>query len=115
LLDVGNEDLWLRTVPHLGATLNFDMYNLPNSAAYLLQSLAELHPPLVFPGVGTLYIRRNTMQFIPIGSTNGSGFVTGTFNLPTSSSFLGTSFYFQGFVTQPRHLTNDWIKVTILP
>lgn len=115
LLDVGNEDFALRTVPHVGALLSFDLYGQPNKTSILLQSLAEAPTPTVFPGVGTLYIRRNTMVFLPHGTTDGTGFATGTLQLGSNPALIGTSLYYQGYTVGPRKLTNDWVKATILP
>lgn len=115
LLDNGNEDFALRTVPHLGATLNFDLYGLANKTAVLLQSQAEAHPPKLFPGVGTLFIQRSTMLFLPLGTTDNSGLASGTLALGSNPLLIGTSLFFQGMTLQPRRLTNDWVKVTILP
>ncbi len=115
LLDAGNEDFALRTVPHVGALLSFDLYGQPNKTSILLQSLAEAPTPTVFPAVGTLYIRRNTMVFLPHGTTDGTGFATGTLQLGSSPSLIGTSLYYQGYTVGPRKLTNDWVKATILP
>ena len=115
LLDNGNEDFALRTVPHVGALLSFDLYGLPNKTSVLLQSNAEATPPKLFPGVGTLYIKRNTMQLLVHGTTDGTGFATGTLQLGSSPALIGTSLYYQGLTLQPRRLTNDWVKATILP
>jgi hypothetical protein len=115
LLDVGNEDLDLRTVPHFGATLTFDLYGLANKPAAIGKALAEQTPPTVFPNIGTLYIQRSTLLFFPLGNTGPAGLCTGTFTLPNNPNTIGTSYYFQGLTAGPRKLTNDWIKVTILP
>ena len=115
LLDAGNEDFALRTVPRVGALLSFDLYGQPNKTSILLQSLAEAPTPTVFPGVGTLYIRRNSMVFLPHGTTDGTGFATGTLQLGSSPALIGTSLYYQGYTVGPRKLTGDWVKATILP
>jgi len=115
LLDNGNEDFELRTVPHVGSLLSFDLYGLPNKQSVLLMANAESTPPKFFPGVGTLYIQRSSMQLLPHGVTDGTGFATGTHQLGASPALIGTSLYFQGLTLHPRLLTGDWVKVTILP
>jgi len=115
LCDMGDEDFALRSVPHLGANVVLNLYGLANKNAVVARSLAELRTPTVFPGVGTLYIRRNTLNFFQLGVTDPSGFVAGNFQFPTDPGLIGTSLYFQGMTTFPRRLTKDWLKATIVP
>jgi hypothetical protein len=115
LLDLGLEDFAVHNVPHLGATLSFEVFSGPNRPTNLLASLAELNPPQNYPGIGFLFIDRATMTFHSLGTTDPSGHATGNFTLPSAAGFLGTSMYFQGMVFHPRKLTRDWVKTTIVP
>jgi hypothetical protein len=115
LLDNGDEDFALQTVPHVGATLQFDLYGLPLKQAVLLRANGESNPPKFFGLIGTLYIQRSTLQFLPLSPTDGTGFASGTTTLGASPALIGTSLYYQGLTLAPRRLTKDWVKVTILP
>jgi hypothetical protein len=115
LFDTGGEDFALRGAPHAGATVNFDTYSTPGRRTYVLKALGEDHPPTTFPGVGTLYIDRATLKFLPWVLTPASGIATRSFTVPSGPGVVGSSLWFQGFSVGPRQLTNDWIKMTILP
>ncbi len=115
LYDVGGEDLQLRGVPRLGATVNFDMHFAPGKNAFLFQALDEDPTPTTYPGIGTLYIDRATMTSTPAGVVPPSGIATKSLLIGTSPSLVGVPLYFQGFSVSPRQLSNDWIKMTILP
>jgi hypothetical protein len=68
--------------------------------------------PLVFPGLGTLYLGSSGLVRVPLGIVNGSGLATGSWSIPT---LPGSTRYLQAFHTQPRKLGEDCLTVTILP
>ncbi len=115
LVATGNEDFALRGAPHIGSTVNFDMYFTPGKNAFLMQALAESVPPHTFAGIGTLFIDRSTLTFSPAGVVPPSGIATKSLSIANNPSLIGTALYFQGFSVPPRQLSNDWVKMTILP
>ena len=49
-----------------------------------------------------------------MGSTDALG--VATLDVPLGTQFpVGQTLYFQGFVSSPRKLTQDWVKVRVLP
>jgi len=66
----------------------------------------------VFPGIGTLYIDRASSLSIPMGTIGANGVAEISFPSPATP---GTTWYFQGMTTGPRHLTQDWVQMTVLP
>ena len=116
LLDAGGEDFIVRGAPRAGATVIVELHAPPATTfSFLLDSQAEDPTPPTFPGVGTLYIDRATMVLVPMGPIPGSGVTAFQFTLPGGPGAIGTSKYLQGLALQPRTLTADWRKLTILP
>lgn len=108
-------DFFVTGVPGVGDTIAVEFTGPANATARLLWSRGQATAPNVFPGVGTLHLRRTDLVSVPIGNADGSGTAVTTFALPTSPTQIGQSLYFQGYFTTPRRLTDDWARVTILP
>jgi hypothetical protein len=112
MYQVGDSDCSLHGVPHAGANVSFEVHGHPGSAARLLYSSAAATPPVFYPGIGTLYIDRVSAHSLAMGTLDGTGVGQVGFGVP---SLVGSTWYFQGFTTQPRHLTQNWVKMTIFP
>ncbi len=108
-------DMSVTGVPGLGDTISIEMNGPVNAPTRLLWSRGQALAPNLFPGVGTLHLRRADMVSIPIGNSDASGYALTTFTLPSAANQIGQSLYFQGYFTSPRRLTSDWARVTILP
>ena len=114
LIHLGGSDLRLRGTPSLGHDVSFEMHGPPGSTGTLLLSPRPLSPPLTL-GVGTLYLDPALLWIVPVGQLAGDGLVTHPFRVPVNPSLVGFSAYVQGLTSTPQALTQDWIKVTLLP
>jgi hypothetical protein len=116
LLDAGGEDFILRGAPSIGSTISLEVHAPPAvTAAVLLTSQAESVPPVVFAGIGTLYIDRTTLVLSSLGPIAGGGVGTYPLQLANNPLLVGTSVYLQILTLQPRTLSQDWVKLTYLP
>lgn len=116
LLDAGGEDFILRGAPTIGSTISFELHAPPAaSAGFLLISQAEAVPPVVFAGIGTLYIDRTTLVVAPQGAVIGGAVNSFPLTLTSDPLVVGTSIYLQCLTLQPRTLSKDWVKLTYLP
>ncbi len=110
------QDIRASGVPSPGATVQFQLQGHGgNAPAALLWSTSALQTPQVFSGIGTLYLNRTAMHVAPAPVTDATGATTASFTLPGGTSQIGTTIYFQGLFNNPRRLTNDWVRMTILP
>lgn len=105
-------DLTLTGIPHAGGTVSVTHYITPGTPALLLRAPAAAAAPQIFPGVGTLYLQRATMQAVHSGVSSGNGTLASVVNVPATP---GTTYYFQGFSTLPRRLSTDWVQMTVVP
>jgi hypothetical protein len=112
LYQVGAVDLRMQGVPHAGENVSFQLSGTPGAHARLLYAPNAASQPTVFPGVGTLYLDRPTTLSQPLGTVGLNGLAQSSFALPST---VGTTWYFQGFSTAPRTLSDDWLAVTLLP
>jgi hypothetical protein len=115
LLDAGGADLALRGAPRIGSTVSFDMHFPAGKNAFLMQALNEDPTPMVIPTIGTLYIERASIVFLPAGVVPASGIATRNVSIAANPALIGTALYYQGFSVPPRKFSADWIKMTILP
>lgn len=115
LVDAGGEDLVLRGTPSLGANVEFRLYGTVGKPALLMTSLALQQPPAVYAGIGTLYIDRATLTFEGMGNVLPQGYAQLSKVLGSDPALVGKSFFNQGLLLGPRTLSNDWLKMTILP
>jgi hypothetical protein len=111
LYQAGAVDFRLQGVPHAGGSVSFQLSGNPGGHARLLFSPQAAAQPTLFPGVGTLYLDRPSTQSISMGTVGPNGLAQASFAVPTS---IGTTWYFQGFSTAPRMLTNDWVRMTVM-
>jgi hypothetical protein len=115
LYSFDDEDFVAHGVPTLGDKVRFSMSGTANSQARLLISPAAASVPFRFQNVGTLYLNRNLMYSVPIGTTDAAGSLQYDFQLTNDPSAIGSTLCFQGFSTFPRRLTNSWVELTVLP
>jgi WD40 repeat protein len=115
LVDAGGEDLVLRGTPSLGATVEYQLYGTVGKPALLMTSLALQQPPISYTGIGTLYIDRATLTFESMGTVLPQGFAQHFVTLGSDPALVGKSFFHQGLLLGPRTLSQDWLKMTVLP
>jgi hypothetical protein len=111
----GTEDFTMHGVPHVGSNVQFEMQNAPNSPARLLVAPSAAHQPMLLGGMGLLFLNRNSMSSVSMGTTDGTGRVLRNYDMPTLAATIGTKLCFQGLATTPRRLTQSWVEATILP
>lgn len=109
-------DFDLEGVPRAGATVVFRQPVRPGGWARVLCSPTLAATPTVFAGVGTLVLERPTMWFLPgFAQGDASGVARTSLALPADPSLVGTSAYYQGLGLSPRDLTEDWVRLVVLP
>jgi hypothetical protein len=115
LFDLAQRDLVLSGVPHAGSQVSMEEFAQPGSPARLLVAHGLAATPQPFGGMGILYLDPSTLSVAGNGSANGAGVVNLPLNLPNAPTMIGSSLYYQGLIIHPRHLTQDWVRVTVLP
>jgi hypothetical protein len=112
LIDAGGEDMLANGTPHSGATIDLEVHGVPGKTALLLSANLPQSPPAVFPGIGTLYVKRSALTISSLGQVAGNG----ELHTPlTMSGAVGTDLYLQVLFLSPRLLTTDYLKLTHLP
>jgi hypothetical protein len=91
------------------------MQGTPGSPARLLWATSLSPIPVVFGNFGTLYLNRLTMNIQGAPAADASGVTSVGYTLPAGAAQVGSTLYFQGLFTTPRRLTQDWVRVTVLP
>ena len=116
LYETSPRDIALHGVPHVGTTVTFEQRVPPDGIARVISSPYLNPDPIHYVGVGTLHLQRGPeMTFLPLGSP-GEGRVYETdYVIPNDPNLIGTSLYFQGLGLSPRGLSDNYVKMTILP
>lgn len=109
-----NEDFAVTGIPGVGDKLHVSLSGWANAPARLLLAPAQGPAPFVTP-FGSLYLDRNTMWSVSMGTTDASGAVEVDYNIPPSSTLIGTTLCLQGLTITPRQFTRSWVRMTILP
>lgn len=81
---------------------------------FMLVSDGLATAPMLIGGVGTLYLKRNSLTILQYSSYQAGEEVEIQYALPHQQSAIGTKLYFQGFCHGPRQLSEDFVEVTIL-
>lgn len=115
LYEFGDEDLAVRGTPSLGATIDFELHAAPGSRAWLMRSFSLAPTPIVIPGVGTLRLDAGSLTMTPLGVVPGSGIASHSTIATTFPGMIGRTLWYQGFTTNPRTLSNDFVQLTIVP
>lgn len=110
------QDIRASGLPSPGSSVHFALQEHgAGSPTSLLWSSSTNATPLVFAGIGSLYLNRSALHFTPMPSTDANGSSSVDFTLPSGTAQIGTTLYFQGLFNNPRRLTNDWVRITVLP
>jgi WD40 repeat protein len=116
LLETCARGLVLRDLPKVGTTVTFEQCIPPGSVARIISSPALDPAPMRYPGVGTLFLQRcEAMEYLPHGTQAGGGVYETHYAIPNDSALIGTTIYFQGLGLSPRGLSDNYVKMTILP
>jgi hypothetical protein len=109
------QDIRCSGIPAPGSTVEFALQGPHNSPTRLLWAPSHAATPTAFGNVGLLYLNRQQMHMVAVPPTNNLGEGTADYTLPSGIGQVGTTLYFQGYFTAPRRLTQDFVRVTILP
>jgi hypothetical protein len=113
---VATADLTYTGVPSIGAELDFYVSGLtPGRLTELLVSREAASPPLSFPGVGVLYLKRDAINIESIGNADHTGTYHARLAIPLDPGLIGKTYYVQGLALEPSQLSHDWLQITILP
>jgi hypothetical protein len=113
MLEVGVGDLRIMGLPRGGATIDIAVRGGLGSSAALMVSTAAALTPTVFPRVGTLYLTPGTLLNTSLGPVQADGYAHGSYVIP--AGLVGQTLYLQGLTSQPRRLSRDWQRFTVLP
>ena len=115
LYDAGGADLALRGTPRLGSSPTVELHTTPGRRAWLLVAPRLALQPLSLPGVGTMYLDRDSALARELGPADNTGLVQRGFPLPSDPLLAGTTLYLQGHVRAPTELSSTWLALTLLP
>jgi len=115
LVDTGNEDFMVRGTPSVGSSIDFEVHGTAGDPVFLLSAPLPESPPKLFPGIGTLYVKRSLLTVTSIGTVPAGGVLTASHAIANDPALIGRTDYLQVLFLSPRKLTADWIKVTYLP
>lgn len=115
LFEMPDLDLTVDGVPTLGATVELRQRLRESAIARVIVAPALDSSPQYFQSAGLLYLDRSLVTWLPAGSAGAQGDVITSYALPSSPSLVGTSLYFQGVGLAPRDLSDNFVKLTILP
>jgi hypothetical protein len=116
LFEARNRDFDLRGVPSVGDTVTFEQQLGPNSFGRVLYSPMLSANPRVFAGVGTLLLDETQLSVLPgIALADGTGAAFTPHWIPNDSALIGTTVFYQGLGLRPRKLSEDMVRMTILP
>jgi hypothetical protein len=110
LFRAADEDLIVIGRPIAGNTVEVRTQGNHGQPAVLLKAPLPATNPTFFPSLGTLYIDRATLSYLPMGSFNEQGVATRQLTLPATP---GSQVFLQGFATQPRTLGTSWLGLTV--
>ncbi len=114
--EVREQNLVLNGVPSIGETVTFEQDLPGGNIARVICSPALDPNPVFYAGIGTLHLQRcPEMTFLPHGTQNGNGVFETLFTIPNDPNLIGTTSYFQGLGLSPRGLSDNYVKVTVLP
>ena len=116
LFEVPGVGVSFQGVPRQGATITLSQAQSGSNIARMLRSNSLEATPSFFPSGGLLYLERAALTWLPQGSQNSQGQLETQFDLGSSAAQgLGDSIYFQGVGLAPRSLSENYLKITILP
>jgi len=113
MFDVGAGDLRVTGLPRGGSTIEIAVKGGLGGTATLMVSTSPISVPILLPRVGTLYLTPGTAVNTQLGPVQDDGYARGSYVVP--AGLMGQTLYLQGLSSQPRRLTKDWQRFTVLP
>ncbi|MFT7670389.1 MAG: hypothetical protein ACI8X5_003097 [Planctomycetota bacterium] len=116
LFETCSSDFRLVGAPCLGSTVSFEQTVTPGTIARVVASPMLAAVPRIFDGVGTLYLDATQLNFVHEFTEAGAdGLVQTPVTIGNNPALIGTTIYYQGFGLSPRVLTEDTVRMTVLP
>lgn len=115
LYSLGAGDCRIDGVPQLGGSVTLRVSGPVGTGVAALVSPDPAIVPTLFPNVGTLYLRRTSVNPIAMPDCDANGFSSLSLPLPAGTYHVGQTIHVQGLRTTPRRLTEDWATLTIVP
>jgi len=116
LFETRDRDFRLHGAPQIGSTVTFSQEHEAEAYGVVLSAPQLASEPQVFPGVGSLLLDAGSLSVLPsIVPTDGNGVAYVPHQIPNEASLVGTTSYYQGFGLRPRKLSEDFVRVTVLP
>ncbi len=112
--ELGAGDLLVHGTPRVGATLCVEVTTTPNATVVLIIGTQGSSAPTFWGAIGSSWIPRTAISVVAtLGTSDANGLLLADFALPSST--IGASFWLQGVGLQPRRLTLDYCKLTVIP
>jgi len=112
--ELGAGDLLVHGAPRAGATLTVEITTTPNAPVVLMIGSQGSTAPTYWGAIGASWIPRTAISaLVNLGTSDANGLLLADFALPSST--IGASFWLQGIGLQPRRLTLDFCKLTVIP
>jgi len=112
--ELGAGDLLVHGTPRAGATLCVEITTTPHAPVLLIIGTQGSSTPTFWGAMGASWIPRTAVAVVTaLGTSDANGLILADFALPTST--IGASFWLQGVGLQPRRLTLDYCKLTVIP
>lgn len=114
-----SSDVEVRGAPRLGSSV--EVVFRPSSGPHVFLAVAgyPATPPAILGGTGTLYLERQAVLLLAM-TPLGDG--TYTYTLPLTPAgplsppaALGAEYWLQGFSSAPRQLSQDYVRLRVLP
>lgn len=115
LVDLEVPELTAAGVPHAAATITLRQETQPASQVRMLASLHLAAQPIPFGPYGALYLEPHTTWVAGSAVADAQGVAQVDYALPAGAGAVGTSLHFQGLQTQPRRLSENFVRVTVVP
>jgi hypothetical protein len=116
LFETRSQDFRLHGTPSVDATVTFSQQHEPEAIAVVLESPLLASEPRFFPGIGTLLLDQDSLTILPqISFTDEAGMALTPHYIANDPALIGSTVYYQGFGLRPRKLSEDIVRMTILP
>ena len=116
LFETRPHDFKLQGTPSVGDTVTFAQQHDPNAFGVVISAPTLGAEPRFFPGIGNLLLDENNLSFLPhIAACDTDGMAYTPYQIQNDAALIGTTVYFQGLGLRPRKLSEDMVRMTILP
>lgn len=116
LFETVDPDFDMHGVPSVGSTVTLGQELNPGSFGRVVYAPSLSNDPRVFAGVGTLFLNENQLGFLPgLSMAGADGNAWTSHYIGNDAALIGTTVFFQGIGLRPRKLSENVVRMTILP